>query len=1269
MNNSIKSKPEVTIGLDLGVGSVGWAIVDNETNIIHHLGSRLFSQAKTAEDRRSFRGVRRLIRRRKYKLKRFVNLIWKYNSYFGFKNKEDILNNYQEQQKLHNTVLNLKLEALNAKIDPKALSWILHDYLKNRGHFYEDNRDFNVYPTEELANYFDEFGYYKGIIDSKNDDDDKSEEGLTKYKFSNQHWLEEVKKVLSNQTGLPEKFKEEYESLFSYVRNYSEGPGSINSVSPYGIYHLDEKEGKVVQKYNNIWDKTIGKCSIFPDEYRAPKNSPIAMIFNEINELSTIRSSSIYLISWFINQEFKKAYLNKLLDLLVKTNSEKPIDARQFKKLREETIAESIGNETLKDVESEEKLEKEDHKWKLKGLKLNTNGKIQYNDLSSLAKFVHKLKQHLKLDFLLEDQYTTLDKINFLQSLFVYLGKHLRYSNRVDSANLKEFSDSNKLFERVLQEQKDGLFKLFEQTDKDDEKILAQTQSLSTKAMLLAITRMTNLDNDEDNQKNNDKGWNFEAIKNFDQKFIDITKTNNNLSLKQNKRYLDDRFINDAILSPGVKRILREATKVFNAILKQFSEEYDVTKIVIELARELSEEKELENTKNYEKLIKKNSDKISERLKALDIAEDKIKATLESPTKSYKVLLWLQQDHIDPYSQKEIAFQDILTKTEKTEIDHIIPYSISFDDSSSNKLLVLAESNQAKSNQTPYEFISSGNAGIKWEDYEAYCRKFKDGDTSLLDSTQRSKKFAKMMKTDTSSKYDIGFLARNLNDTRYATIVFRDALKDYANNHLVEDKPMFKVVCINGGVTSFLRKNFDKSWYAKKDRDKNIHHAVDASIISIFSNKTKTLFDQLTQFADYKLFKNTDGSWKKIDPKTGVVTEVTDENWKQIRVRNQVSKIAEEIDKCIQDSNIERKARYSRKIENKTNISLFNDTVYSAKKVGYDDQIKRKNLKTLDIDESVEENKNSKVKKQFVYRKLVNVSLLNNDKLADLFAEKEDILMYRANPWVINLAEQIFNEYTENRKIKSQNVFGKYMLDLTKEFPEKFSEAFVKSMLRNKTAIIYNVEKDVVHRIKRLKILSSELKENKLSNVIIRSKNESGTKLSYQDTINSIALMIMRSIDPTAKKQYIRVPLNTLNLHLGDQDFDLHNIDAYLKKPKFVKYLKANEIGDEYKPWRVLTSGTLLIHKKDKKLMYISSFQNLKDVIEIKNLIETEYKENDDSDPKKKKKANRFLMTLSTILNDYILLDAKDNFDILGLSKNRIDEILNSKLGLDKITK
>lgn len=37
--------------------------------------------------------------------------------------------------------------------------------------------------------------------------------------------------------------------------------------------------------------------------------------------------------------------------------------------------------------------------------------------------------------------------------------------------------------------------------------------------------------------------------------------------------------------------------------------------------------------------------------------------------------------------------------------------------------------------------------------------------------------------------------------------------------------------------------------------------------------------------------------------------------------------------------------------------------------------------------------------------------------------------------------------------------------------------------------------------------------------------------------------------------------------------------------------------------------------------MYISSFQNLNDLIEIKNLIETEYKENVDSDPQKKEES------------------------------------------------
>ncbi|WP_318025088.1 RRXRR domain-containing protein [Mycoplasmopsis arginini] len=81
MNNSIiirkvikMNKKDVTIGFDLGIASVGWSIIDNKTNDILKLGSRLFQEREKAEDRRNFRNIRRRIRRRKYKKEKFINL-------------------------------------------------------------------------------------------------------------------------------------------------------------------------------------------------------------------------------------------------------------------------------------------------------------------------------------------------------------------------------------------------------------------------------------------------------------------------------------------------------------------------------------------------------------------------------------------------------------------------------------------------------------------------------------------------------------------------------------------------------------------------------------------------------------------------------------------------------------------------------------------------------------------------------------------------------------------------------------------------------------------------------------------------------------------------------------------------------------------------------------------------------------------------------------------------------------------------------------------
>lgn len=61
------------MGLDLGTGSLGWAVTDTEYKIIRAHGKalwgvRLFDGANTAEERRGFRTARRRLDRRNWRI-------------------------------------------------------------------------------------------------------------------------------------------------------------------------------------------------------------------------------------------------------------------------------------------------------------------------------------------------------------------------------------------------------------------------------------------------------------------------------------------------------------------------------------------------------------------------------------------------------------------------------------------------------------------------------------------------------------------------------------------------------------------------------------------------------------------------------------------------------------------------------------------------------------------------------------------------------------------------------------------------------------------------------------------------------------------------------------------------------------------------------------------------------------------------------------------------------------------------------------------------
>jgi len=77
-----------------------------------------------------------------------------------------------------------------------------------------------------------------------------------------------------------------------------------------------------------------------------------------------------------------------------------------------------------------------------------------------------------------------------------------------------------------------------------------------------------------------------------------------------------------------------------------------------------------------------------------------------------------------PYTNKTINISDVLGRANKIQIEHIIPKSVSLDDSFANKTLCDAKFNGLKGERTPYEFYQLNKdvnlwGGAKtWEEIE-----------------------------------------------------------------------------------------------------------------------------------------------------------------------------------------------------------------------------------------------------------------------------------------------------------------------------------------------------------------------------------------------------------------------------------------------------------------------------------------------------------------------------------------------------------------------
>ena len=117
------------VALDIGVASVGWAVVDKETENVVEACSNIFPEANAANnvERRMFREGRRLKRRQRTRLNDFKKL-WQ-------KNNLDI------PKVFDNEIIRLRKAALTEEISMNQLYMILYYYLKHRGIDYLEDAD------------------------------------------------------------------------------------------------------------------------------------------------------------------------------------------------------------------------------------------------------------------------------------------------------------------------------------------------------------------------------------------------------------------------------------------------------------------------------------------------------------------------------------------------------------------------------------------------------------------------------------------------------------------------------------------------------------------------------------------------------------------------------------------------------------------------------------------------------------------------------------------------------------------------------------------------------------------------------------------------------------------------------------------------------------------------------------------------------------------------------------------------------------------------
>lgn len=753
------------IGLDIGIASVGWAVVDldydeNSMGIIR-MGSRIFDAAENPKDgaslalpRREARSARRRLRRHRHRLERIKNLFVQeklisekgLNNLFSGKLKD---------------IYQLRTEALDTLLTDEEMVRVLLHIAQRRG-FKSNKKDINSIDKNSVADK--EEGELLGAVQSNRDrmaehgyrtvgemfykdplfaEHKRNKGGEYLATVGRADIEDEIKKIFASQYALGnKKFNEtlmnKYLDIVLSQRNFDEGPGGD---SPYG---------------GNQIERMIGKCTFEDGEPRAAKACYSFEYFDMLQKVNHMRLSGEGQ-----DLELDDEQRGKIFTLALAKENLTYATIRKELGLCDKLLFNNLNYPFNEDTEAFEK------KQKLK-----------------FMSFYHKVRK-------------ALDKGVAKGRIAAYSPEQLDEIGRIVSI----YKSIDKRKEALITA---GIPAL------DVECLLdlsgAKFGHLSLKALRKIIPFMEK--GSIYNEACTEAGYNFRGHNDEEKQMFLPAQT-------------EDM---EAITSPVARRAISQTIKVINAIIREQGESplYINVELAREMSRDFAERKKIE--KSYE-TNRENNEKLIEELKTT--------YGISEPTGQdlIKLKLFREQDGISPYLQQKIELEKLF-EVGYVDVDHIVPYSISFDDSFNNKVLVLSSENREKGNCLPLQYLQ-----------QQYGQDAADAFTVWVNNNvQNYRKKVKLLKKNITEQDKKEFKERNLTDTKTISRFMYNYINDYLAFAPSERKK--RVTAVNGAVTAYLRKR----WGIKKVRENgDKHHAVDALVIAC---ATDGLIQRVSRYSD-----------------------------------------------------------------------------------------------------------------------------------------------------------------------------------------------------------------------------------------------------------------------------------------------------------------------------------------------------------------------------------------------------------------------------------